>query len=54
MPLTDELLRTLGETLDRLESLSWHDPSDRDISALKTMIEKQFRELEDRSKNQAA
>jgi hypothetical protein len=52
-PITDELLRRMRETLDRLESLSLADPSDRDLSALKS-IEKRIKEIEDRTGNQAA
>lgn len=32
-----------AKTLDPLESLSWHDPSDRDLSALKSIIERKIK-----------
>jgi hypothetical protein len=53
-PITDELLRRMRETLDRLESLSWVDPSDRDLSALKSIIERRIKEIDDRKVNLAA
>jgi ElaB/YqjD/DUF883 family membrane-anchored ribosome-binding protein len=53
-PNTEQLLRRLRELLDRLESLPWADPSDHDLSALKSIIERRIKEIEDRNGNQAA
>jgi hypothetical protein len=53
-PITDELLRRLRETLDRLTSLQRADPSDADVSELKLIIERRIEEIEHSNGHQAA